>query len=228
MKPIAFRIRDFRSIVDSGICPLSGDGITVLAGQNESGKTAVLSALRDFDLPVGDPPQTSDYMPEGRLAAVPTVSVQFSVEMAALQKALAEEQLILPTPAIEAINASKTIWLSRDLNSGQYRLDDDLAAAWADVPAAPESEDGDDDNEEDDESAAGGETTEPRLIALEEVGDNLRQVWPHFIYFDSFQDSLPREVPLSTLIVSPKANAGRSVAINKEAPQAVQDFIALS
>jgi AAA15 family ATPase/GTPase len=50
MRPIAFQILDFKSIENSGICKLSGDGITVLAGQNEAGKTAVLTALRDFDL----------------------------------------------------------------------------------------------------------------------------------------------------------------------------------
>lgn len=41
----AFRITNFRSIVDSGWVQLSPDGVTVLVGQNESGKTSVLHAL---------------------------------------------------------------------------------------------------------------------------------------------------------------------------------------
>ena len=41
----AFRIRNFRSIVDSGWVMFSPDGITVLVGQNESGKSSVLEAL---------------------------------------------------------------------------------------------------------------------------------------------------------------------------------------
>ena len=49
MTPIAFRIKNFKSIKDSGVCTLSGDRITALAGQNEAGKSAVLMALRDFD-----------------------------------------------------------------------------------------------------------------------------------------------------------------------------------
>lgn len=43
-----FRIKNYRSIKDSGICYLSND-ITVLAGKNESGKTSILEALEDFD-----------------------------------------------------------------------------------------------------------------------------------------------------------------------------------
>jgi hypothetical protein len=40
-----FRITNLRSIVDSGWCRLSPDDVTVLIGQNESGKTSVLEAL---------------------------------------------------------------------------------------------------------------------------------------------------------------------------------------
>jgi len=44
-----FRIKNFRSIKDTGVCYLSGDNITILAGKNESGKTAILEALEDFN-----------------------------------------------------------------------------------------------------------------------------------------------------------------------------------
>ena len=48
MKLLAFRIRNFRSIVDSGWQSLSPDNITCLIGQNESGKTSVLEGLNVF------------------------------------------------------------------------------------------------------------------------------------------------------------------------------------
>jgi AAA15 family ATPase/GTPase len=48
MKLIAFRIRNFRSIIDTGWQSLSPDNITCLIGQNESGKTSVLEALKVF------------------------------------------------------------------------------------------------------------------------------------------------------------------------------------
>lgn len=47
MKVIKFRIRNYKSIVDSGDCYFS-DGLTILAGKNESGKTSILEALEDF------------------------------------------------------------------------------------------------------------------------------------------------------------------------------------
>ncbi|MZP55504.1 MAG: AAA family ATPase, partial [Bacteroidales bacterium] len=48
MKLTAFRIRNFRSIIDTGWQSLSPDNITCLIGQNESGKTSILEALRVF------------------------------------------------------------------------------------------------------------------------------------------------------------------------------------
>jgi ABC-type ATPase involved in cell division len=48
MRLSAFRIKNFRSIVDSGWQSLSPDNITCLIGQNESGKTSVLEGLQVF------------------------------------------------------------------------------------------------------------------------------------------------------------------------------------
>ncbi|MBP9842449.1 MAG: AAA family ATPase [Candidatus Pacebacteria bacterium] len=48
MKLTAFRIRNFKSVIDSGWKNLSPDNISSLIGQNESGKTSVLSALLSF------------------------------------------------------------------------------------------------------------------------------------------------------------------------------------
>lgn len=48
MKLQSFQVVDYKSIIDSNRCWLSGD-ITVLAGKNESGKSSILEALRDFN-----------------------------------------------------------------------------------------------------------------------------------------------------------------------------------
>ncbi|HKK41959.1 MAG TPA: AAA family ATPase [Bacteroidales bacterium] len=48
MKLAAFRIKNFRSIVDTGWQNISPDNITCLIGQNESGKTSVLEGLKAF------------------------------------------------------------------------------------------------------------------------------------------------------------------------------------
>ena len=44
----SFRIKNFRSILDSGECYVSPE-ITILAGKNESGKTNILTALKKFN-----------------------------------------------------------------------------------------------------------------------------------------------------------------------------------
>ena len=48
MKLKAFRVKNYRSLIDSGWCNTANDNITVLIGQNESGKTTVLEALESF------------------------------------------------------------------------------------------------------------------------------------------------------------------------------------
>lgn len=47
MRVKSFRVKNYKSIKDSGVCYAQPD-ITILAGKNESGKTALLQALRDF------------------------------------------------------------------------------------------------------------------------------------------------------------------------------------
>jgi len=49
LKVIKFRIKNYKSIYDSGECYLD-DKITILAGKNEAGKTAILEALEDFNI----------------------------------------------------------------------------------------------------------------------------------------------------------------------------------
>ena len=47
MKIVSFRINHYKSINDTGLCYLA-EGVTILAGRNESGKTSILEALEDF------------------------------------------------------------------------------------------------------------------------------------------------------------------------------------
>ncbi len=48
MKLNAFRIKNYRSIIDTGWTRLAPDNITTLIGQNESGKTSILEGLNSF------------------------------------------------------------------------------------------------------------------------------------------------------------------------------------
>lgn len=63
MKLSKFRVKNYKSIIDSGDC-YPTHGVTILAGKNEAGKSSLLEALEDFNsgtqirssaVPIGDP-----------------------------------------------------------------------------------------------------------------------------------------------------------------------------
>ena len=74
MMPQSFRIKNYKSIVDTGTCYLASD-LTILAGKNESGKTAILEALRDF----GTGEIDTDAYPLGN-EEQPEISVSFLLD----------------------------------------------------------------------------------------------------------------------------------------------------
>src|SRR5713101_4159750 len=213
MRPKAFRIRDFKSIADSGVCVLSGDGITVLAGQNEAGKTAVLSALRDFDLEEGAKPRTHDYQPDERLNAVPTVSVQFDIDADEAVGALLEEKLTVPSGVATKLTEKRTLWITRDLQTGKHSLEPDVAVFWESTEVAENSgvksaseESGAPAVDSPERNENEPDPDSPRLLQADEFAAFLRDIWPSFVYFDSFQDSLPRQVDFGDLETSKKTD----------------------
>jgi AAA ATPase domain len=85
MKILSVRVKNFRSIVDSGCVPLSHDGVTVFVGQNESGKTSLLDAINCV---VGGAKLSAD---DTRVdEALPEVELQIDVNRAALEEHLKE------------------------------------------------------------------------------------------------------------------------------------------
>lgn len=80
MKLTAFRIRNFRSIVDTGWQNLSPDNITCLIGQNESGKTSILEGLKVFYTGI----ITEDVLRSD--LSLPEVSCRFSISRGWLLK----------------------------------------------------------------------------------------------------------------------------------------------
>lgn len=226
LKPVAFRIWDFKSITDSGECQLSADNITVLAGQNESGKTAILQALRDFDLDEDSKPNTSDYTPDGRLdSAKPRVALKFSIEPAEIEQILKEEAVAIPTKVHTRIFNEGYIWIIRDLPTGKFELNADLQGLWIDAevldaasPSISET------------PAAGGSPKELKSISSSDFAGKLRSSWPLFVYFDSFDGTLPRTVDVSLLQASAEARKkpAASGSPGSTIPTPVEDYIVLS
>ena len=232
MKPLAFRIRDFKSIIDSGVCDLSLDNITVLAGQNESGKTSVLQALRDFDQEQLESPITTDFMPDDRYNACPTVSVKFEYKFEDLLSWVKAEGKILPEMVANQLGQRSVLWVKRDLLTGLFSFDsvdkdylddwdmEDLRQGQPPQPPSGDSELLD--------------TTEPDakpktpIMTREEFLDVLYLNWPSFVYFDTFEDILPRTVDVSSILLKVKAAAAGQVSPPDKIPQSVLDFISLS
>ena len=77
MKPKSFRIKNYRSIKDSDVCYLSGDNLTILAGKNESGKTAILEALEDFNI---NKSIREEAIPIQNAEAKPEIVVTFEID----------------------------------------------------------------------------------------------------------------------------------------------------
>ena len=84
MKVKKFRIKNYKSIVDSGDCYLT-DTITILAGKNESGKTAILEALEDFGVGVDIREEAKPVQSTGK---DPEISITFIIEPEFVQKVL--------------------------------------------------------------------------------------------------------------------------------------------
>ncbi|MCC6500237.1 MAG: AAA family ATPase [Anaerolineales bacterium] len=120
MKIVRVRIKNFRSIQDSGDIYLE-DKITILAGKNESGKTAILHALEDFDVSnkirmdaksVEDP------------SLIPEIMISFLIPKERLRKLLnsigiaasidqdLEIEIVKTFPDTYSLSPSSTKWLT--------------------------------------------------------------------------------------------------------------------
>lgn len=117
MRIHSVRIKNYKSITDSGFWTLASD-ITVLAGKNESGKTAILEALRDFDPAV-------ERLPDGALplhdTAEPSVVVSLIPSPDELELLLSQCNATMPSRQMDQIY-ERGIIVSKK-RDGEYSLE---------------------------------------------------------------------------------------------------------
>ena len=105
MQLVAFKIKHFRSIVDIGWHQLAHDNITSLIGQNESGKTSILEALKAFH----DGTLIEDMLRSD--LSLPEVSCKFSFKFADLENRIDKRKL--NSEVRKLINSVEFISLTR-------------------------------------------------------------------------------------------------------------------
>ncbi len=114
MKIVKFRIKNYKSIVDSSDCYFS-EKITILAGKNESGKTSVLEALEDFHesktIREEAKPLDSDEIPE--------ISITFELSPNDI------EDIFTSIEIKSSINKNINITLTKKYGISEYFLDDE-------------------------------------------------------------------------------------------------------
>lgn len=180
MKLHSFRIYNVKSIVDSGLCYLSDDGITVLAGQNEVGKSAILEGLNYFS----NGPSKEFTRLSKRFDSSPRVNCWFNLEDIDRENAGEDVKTVL-----KELN---TVCFIRDGENGGdtegisiTKGTDDEIQKLATEKLPPKD--------------TGEETTQYIDAVVAEVEQHIINRLPTFILFDSFSDLLPGEILISEI-----------------------------
>ncbi len=109
MELLSFRVFNYRSIIDSGWCELSPDNITGIIGQNESGKTSVLEALKSFHSGI-----VSEEIIRSDMSH-PMVSCCFTIDPKKFEEGLSEK--LIPEGVLNYIQKTKKMCLTRHWDS---------------------------------------------------------------------------------------------------------------
>lgn len=217
MKLNGFRILNYKSITDSGDCDLLTDKITILAGQNESGKTSILEALRDFDIDRSIPLEAK---PDGKDNANPEIICEFSIEKSDIEwiENDKEEKIEIPKEVTDALLKEKAVIIKKSLPSNNHSLDEKLIRVWEKALSNQPQ------NEVKTEEELPAESTEQppvdeksAQVLQEKLATRLMRMVPYFLYFEGFDDRLPKKKYL--LRIEDQSDPGY---------QAVQDFIKLA
>ncbi len=220
MRLKAFRVEKFRSIIDTGFRDVSPDNINVLIGQNESGKTSVLSALQSFETGKisGDDLRSDESYPE--------VSCDFEISTDEFQETFKEFKL--PENFLKKLQENNNVlglrrkWTA-DLKSELTFTDSKLSLLWKEkitlaipsieTPAAPVTE--------------GAVATAPPLAgtAVEVIPEEkyisevefikeLFDAFPLFIFFEDNTSLLPRNIDIEDIQNKKKDAPGYIGAMN--------------
>ncbi len=191
-----FRIVNFRSIVDTGWCSLSGDGITCLIGQNEAGKSSILDAIESYQTKkIHNEDLRDDVRPEIHLEF--TICEQFITDLNA--------QFFLSKAVQEYLKQNQTItlgasWSKDALESGMHQIiSSDLS---------------NDSTYDIEDEGLDNENAEKKKLDKKDLIELINQYLPYIIKFDNDSNMLPSSIKLSDLKSQNEAIKGLNGALN--------------
>jgi hypothetical protein len=211
MKLKTFQIQNYKSILDSGVCRLSdNDNITILAGQNESGKSAILQAIRDYENEELDIESLRE--DETR----PKISCTFSI----MQEDIGSDGLLpdieIPSQIKELIGSIRELTITKSFDAQNKcikSISDDLNQRFILLLES--------DNQRITENNIHIKTGEPPheqpqaewdiKDTITEIINELIRYTPKIIFFDDFCDLLPDQILLSDLKSKKAANGFQAV-----------------
>ena len=120
MRLIKFRIRNFKSIIDTGFSSFASD-LTILVGKNESGKTATLEALRYFNRSLQRVPE--EVLPLDGSLREPSVEIWFRLEEGMIRDIEEDSGVNLSEKAVSYI-LQNGLGISKD-SRGKYGLSEE-------------------------------------------------------------------------------------------------------
>jgi predicted ATP-dependent endonuclease of OLD family len=212
MRLLSFRIQNYKSIVDTGEVSISGhDNITVLAGQNESGKSSILEAINSYesgDFDVDSKPFTT----KGNLTQ--SVSCTYEVTDASgffndistglreeFETDVSEEDPILDEKKMKAI---KTFTLTRSHSTEDGTVSLEVTSSVFEIVKASILQQEVETDETQTDGTVKKVVTKEKIIDisdenLEDVASIFWKYAPKAILFNDFCDLLPDKITLADL-----------------------------
>lgn len=231
MKLMKFRIKNYKSIVDSGDCYFSNK-LTILAGKNECGKTTILEALADFQQDIlireeaepinstGRPEITvvyklsaeelNDIYREAGLMFVINNELDFGIYKIYGDKSYfltAETRKLLGLESLILKAHDKATCLSTIAAKPKY-IDQSLASYKIELKTFKSTlvGDGEDMKKVDDVIEAITLYVDREDEVKKIIDSFVASKLPYFILFSSFEDSFPDEIPVAELTTNEWVN----------------------
>jgi len=215
MKLTSFKIKNFKSIIDTDWCYLSIDNITGLIGQNESGKSSILEALNCFFL--GD--MNADFLRNDD--SFPEISCVFTLSEDELTEYFKEfpisESLKKHFKESKWRIGIRQTWLNLE-EFKETLIDDSLKLILEKenekIKKSQNTSNQTDNIEEEEETTEGNNEELPKILSEETIIKILSSHLPDVHFFEDYSSLLPNTIDLEDIINKKTKTEGYQGVLN--------------